>query len=159
MPPPPSKDVEPGPVPAGGSALVPEDHDVAGPSVTTSRKRAAMSDELVASLREAFTEEVVDRMPRLLAMRTAAPGRDVLTQARRDAHSLAGSSAVVGQAEAARCARSVELQIETVLDDVPGPLPAALLTSVDLLETLLSGWLVPLDDSRADVLQAPAVGS
>lgn len=131
---------------------MPEDQDVAGPSVTTPdarppRPRAAMSDELVASLREAFTEEVVDRMPRLTAVRTAVPGRDVLSQARRDAHSLAGSAAVVGEAEAARCARSVELQIETFLDDLNPSLPASLLTSIDLLESLLSSWLDGQDDA------------
>jgi len=137
---------------------VPEDHDVAGPSATTSRKRTAMSDELVASLREAFTEEVVDRLPRLLAVRSAVPGRAVLAQARRDAHSLTGSAAVVGEAEAARCTRAVELQLEAVLDDVPGPLPAGLLTAIDLLESLLSSWLAP-SDSRAGLLETPAVGS
>ena len=131
---------------------MPEDHDVAGPSVTTPglrppRPRAAMSDELTASLCEAFTEEVVDRLPRLCAARTATPGRDVLTQARRDAHSLAGSAAVMGEAEAARCARSVELQVEAFLDDLRGPLPANLLTSIDLLASLLAGWLAGRDDT------------
>ena len=136
---------------------MPEDHDVAGPSATTSRNRTAMSDELVASLREAFTEEVGDRMPRVLAVRSAVPGRDVLAQARRDAHSLAGSASVVGEAEAARSARAVELQLQAVLDDVPGPLPAGLLTTIDLLESLLSSRLAPLD-SGSGLLQAPAVG-
>jgi chemotaxis protein histidine kinase CheA len=137
---------------------VPEDHDVAGPSATTSCRQMALSDELVASLREAFCEEVVDRMPRLLAVRKAVPGRDVLNQARRDAHSLAGSAAVVGEAEAARCARAVELQVEAVLEHVPASLPAALLTCLDLLESLLTSWLVPFD-SDSTLLPAPAVGS
>lgn len=146
---------------------MPEDQDVAGPSVTTPgagprRTRAAMSDELIASLREAFTEEVVDRMPRLCAVRTAVPGRDVLSQARRDAHSLAGSAAVVGEAEAARCARSVELQIESFIEDLNRPLPATLLTSIDLLESLLASWLDgddETDDPHPGLTPVPAVGA
>lgn len=61
----------------------------------------------LAGLREAFTAEVGDRLPRLLALRPdAAP--DELAQALRDAHTLGSSAVVLGEPAASRVAREIE---------------------------------------------------
>jgi len=121
---------------------VPDDQDVAGPSVTTARghlpgQRHALSEELMASLHEAFAGEVADRMPRLRAVPTARPGRELIQQARRDAHSLASSAAVVGMADVSRCARALEFRFDALLVDPSEPLPESLVDDVAELDALL----------------------
>jgi HPt (histidine-containing phosphotransfer) domain-containing protein len=99
--------------------------------------RAAVSrlpEAALASLREAFADEVTERLPRL---REAAltPSPALLAEALRDVHTLGSSAYVVGENDAARTARAAEA---ILLDD--GPLEAfvALVTELD---SRLSGWV------------------
>lgn len=93
--------------------------------------------QALASLREAFADEFAERLPRL---RTAVlSGEDaLLQQAVRDAHSLASSGALVGEAGASRAARAAE----TLLVGRPlgGAVPAELPSCLDELSASLSGW-------------------
>jgi HPt (histidine-containing phosphotransfer) domain-containing protein len=66
--------------------------------------RAAVPPSVLAGLRQAFADEVAERLPRLVAL-------DDLEQARRDAHTLASGAWVVGEPEIARVARAVEAQL------------------------------------------------
>ena len=91
----------------------------------------------MASLHEAFAGEVADRMPRLRAVPTARPGRELIQQARRDAHSLASSAAVVGMADVSRCARALEFRFDALLVDPSEPLPESLVDDVAELDALL----------------------
>ena len=61
----------------------------------------------MVGLREAFADELVDRLPRL---REAAKTLDplLLTDAVRDVHTLGSSAYVVGESDAARTARAAE---------------------------------------------------
>lgn len=122
---------------------MPDDQDVAGPSVTTPRgqvpgPRPALSEELMASLREAFSGEVEDRMPRLRGVVGAIAGRELLQQARRDAHSLASSAAVVGLADVSRCARALEFHLDSLLVEPNAPLPESLPGEIAYLNGLLA---------------------
>jgi len=101
---------------------------------TTQRAGSRLPESVLASLREAFAEEVSQRLPRL---RSAAATLEptALRDALRDVHSLGSSAYVVGEDEAARAA----LAAEAVLID-GGPL----VTFVDLVATLdrlLSVWV------------------
>lgn len=78
---------------------------MAGESAALNRLPASA----VASLRAAFADELATRLPR---MKEAAAGRLELLDLRdllRDAHSLGSSAAVVGEAEASRAARELEV--------------------------------------------------
>jgi HPt (histidine-containing phosphotransfer) domain-containing protein len=99
--------------------------------------RAAVSrlpESALASLREAFRDEVNERLPRL---RDAAKtlDRGGLEEALRDVHTLGSSAYVVGENDAARTARAAEA---VLIDDGPLEAFAAL---VGQLDTLLSSWL------------------
>jgi len=88
--------------------------------------------EALASLRDAFSGEVEDRLPRLLALLDAPPGPDAL----RDAHALGSSAVVVGEAEASRTARALEAELSK---DVPDRERCAEL--VRDLATRLGSWV------------------
>lgn len=104
-----------------------------------------MPDDLAVALREAFRGEVRTRLPRLeLLSRTAGPrNADVLAEALRDAHSLAGSAVVVGELAAARSARSLEAALDHCRQSPSEPLAASVSAEVDRLAVLLAPWLGP----------------
>lgn len=99
--------------------------------------RAAVSrlpDSAMAGLREAFRDDVSDRLPRLReAARTCE--RALLADALRDVHTLGSSAYIVGENEAARVARAAEA---VLIDDGPLDAFAGLVAELD---TLLAGWL------------------
>lgn len=99
--------------------------------------RAAVSrlpESALASLREAFADEVTERLPRLReAARTLDPA--LLQGALRDVHTLGSSAYVVGENDAARTARAAEA---VLIDE--GPLDAFAGLVADL-DSRLSGWL------------------
>lgn len=109
---------------------MPDDQDVAGPAAP--RVRRPLPAEALSGLRDAFTDEVASRLPRLLLMLEGPPGPDAL----RDAHALGSSAVVVGEADASRCARAIEAELMT---DVPDQ--ARLATLVRELAAHLGGWL------------------
>ena len=82
---------------------MPEDDAVAG----ARRIPRVLPPEALASLRDAFRDEVEARLPRLLALLDGPPGPDSL----RDAHALGSSAVVVGEAEASRTARALEAEL------------------------------------------------
>ena len=109
-------------------------HDEQERAVASTRRLPA---EALAELREAFAEELADRLPRL---RTAVDRDDdaLLQSAVRDAHSLGSSAAVVGLAEASRSARAAEVLLA---DRQPGaPAGAELRRRVTELHDQLVGW-------------------
>ena len=97
------------------------------------RARSRLPAAALASLREAFADEVRERLPRL---REAARTRDpeLLEAARRDAHTLGSSAYVVDEPAAATLARAAEVVLVKGgdLDEF-----AALVADLD---DLLSGW-------------------
>jgi HPt (histidine-containing phosphotransfer) domain-containing protein len=99
--------------------------------------RAAVSrlpDSALAGLREAFKDEVSERLPRLReAARTLDPA--LLGDALRDVHTLGSSAYVVGESEAALTARAAEA---VLIDDGPLDAFAALVADLD---KRLSGWV------------------
>jgi len=108
----------------------------AGQQVDSQRRdaqpRRELPPEALAGLRAAFAAELAERLPRLLSI---SPGSDtgLLQQARRDAHNLASSAVVVGQKDAARVARQIEVCLESgSLADLEG--------QVTVLARLLDGW-------------------
>lgn len=117
--------------------------NAAAPTTVPRRPRAGLPPEVLAGLREAFAGELAQRLPRLCRLSRPMPGRDVLVQALRDVHTLASSAVVVGELEAARCARGLEAALEDCLRDPATPLPAAVPVEADRLAALLDGWLVP----------------
>ena len=93
--------------------------------------------QALAGLREAFAEELAERLPRL--RQAVSSGDDaLLSDAVRDAHSLGSSAAVVGEADASRTARAAE----ALLADRPSGagVPAELVARVDELSAALAGW-------------------
>lgn len=100
----------------------------------------ALPADVVASLRAAFAEELVERLPRL--RRAASDARepserrdpDLRTLAVRDAHTLGSSAYVVGEPEAAQLARRAETLLANDAD--AGELGAA----VDALDAALRRW-------------------
>lgn len=88
---------------AGPEVAGPE--DVAGAGAR--RAPRVLPPEALASLRDAFAGEVSDRLPRLLALLDGPPAPDAL----RDAHALGSSAVVVGEAEASRTARALEVEL------------------------------------------------
>lgn len=115
----------------------------AGLTAVPRRRRPGLPPEVLAGLREAFADEVGQRVPRLCRLSRPVPGRDVVVQALRDIHTLAGSAVVLGELEAARCARELELALEDYLRDPARPLPAAVPDQAERLAALLDGWLAP----------------
>jgi HPt (histidine-containing phosphotransfer) domain-containing protein len=99
--------------------------------------RAAVSrlpESALAGLREAFSDEVSERLPRLReAARTL--DRHLLEAALRDVHTLGSSAYVVGENEAAQTARAAEA---VLVDDGPLEAFAALVADLD---KRLSGWV------------------
>jgi HPt (histidine-containing phosphotransfer) domain-containing protein len=72
--------------------------------------RAAAPPSAGDLLRQAFASELVARVPRLARLDGSSSPGD-LDVARRDAHTLASSAWVVGEAEISRLARAVEEQL------------------------------------------------
>jgi HPt (histidine-containing phosphotransfer) domain-containing protein len=99
--------------------------------------RAAFSrlpESAMASLREAFSEDVSERLPRLReAAELLAPA--LMEQALRDVHTLGSSAYVVGENEAAVTARAAEA---VLIDDGPLESFSALVVELD---KRLSGWV------------------
>ncbi|MCW2573056.1 MAG: hypothetical protein JWO88_3114 [Frankiales bacterium] len=99
--------------------------------------RAAVSrlpESALVSLREAFRDEVNERLPRLRdAAKKLEPAE--LEEALRDVHTLGSSAYVVGENDAARTARAAEA---VLIDDGPLEAFAALVAQLD---ALLSAWL------------------
>lgn len=92
-----------------------------------------LPDAAVASLCDAFADEVAERLPRVLAA-AQTRDRDLLAQALRDVHTLGSSAYVMGENEAGRLARAAEALL---LAD--GDL-ALLDTLVAALDQELAGW-------------------
>ena len=92
-----------------------------------------LPDAAVASLCQAFRDEVAERLPRVLqAVRTRDP--DQLAQALRDAHTLGSSAFVMGESEAGKVARAVEALLLDGTDLRP------LAPLVDVLAAELARW-------------------
>lgn len=106
---------------------MPDDREPVPPQ----RTRRTLPPEAVAGLREAFADEVRARLPRLLALLDGPPGPDVL----RDAHALASSAVVVGELDASRSARALEVELSTDRPD-----PAVLHPLVHALAGHLRAW-------------------
>jgi HPt (histidine-containing phosphotransfer) domain-containing protein len=88
----------------------------------------------LAGMRDAFRDEVAERLPRL---RAAAAGLDpdLLRDALRDVHTLGSSAYVVGEDDAARTARAAEA---VLLEERPLSEFVALVADLD---ARLAGWL------------------
>ncbi len=96
--------------------------------------------DVVASLREAFAEELAERLPRLRQMAREASESserdpELRTLAIRDAHTLGSSAYVVGEPEAAGLARRTEALL---LDDHRDP--RALVAALGALDAALRCW-------------------
>lgn len=106
-----------------------------GTSQASSRRAGSrLPESALAGLREAFADEVAERLPRLRAAAQTLDA-DLLRDALRDVHTLGSSAYVVGEDEAARTARAAE----AVLVE-QGPLS----DFVDLMHALdgqLAPWL------------------
>ena len=88
--------------------------------------------EALAGLHQAFRAEVAERLPRLQALHAGSCPRE-LAEARRAAHSLAGSAVVLGEPGASRAARDIESSLSAgAQQDVPA--------QVDVLVRLLGAW-------------------
>jgi len=88
---------------------------------------ARLPESVIADLREAFADEVTERLPRLRnAARTLDPKQ--VEQALRDVHTLGSSAYVVGEDEAARTARAAEA---VLVDDGPLEMFAGLVADLD----------------------------
>ncbi|MEO6205244.1 MAG: Hpt domain-containing protein [Mycobacteriales bacterium] len=100
----------------------------------------ALPADVVASLRAAFAEELVERLPRLrrAACEAKEPNErrdpDLRTLAVRDAHTLGSSAYVVGEPEAAHLARRAEALLT---DDADADELGA---AVDALDAALKRW-------------------
>jgi HPt (histidine-containing phosphotransfer) domain-containing protein len=88
---------------------VPTTEGTAGEGRTAPAQRAGsrLPEAALASLREAFADEVTERLPRLRAA-AATHDRELLREALRDVHTLGSSAYVVGEDDAARTARAAE---------------------------------------------------
>lgn len=97
------------------------------------RTRSRLPAATVAGIREAFLDEVTDRLPRLReAARTLDP--ELLAGALRDVHTLGSGGFLAGEYEAAHAARAAE----AVLKD--GEPLERFATHVHALDRLLTGW-------------------
>ena len=98
------------------------------------------------ALARAFAGELATRLPRLtrnaaeLAVDASALAAAAVT---RDVHALASSATLLGELDAARAARSVEVQLAPYC--ASGPVPAAVIAEVrrdlDEVRELLMTWL------------------
>lgn len=98
----------------------------------TRRRSRVLPPEALAGLRAAFAGEVADRLPRLLLLLDGPPRPDSL----RDAHTLSSNSVVVGELEASRAARELEVELAR---EQPDPVRTAEL--VRALAGHLRHWL------------------
>jgi HPt (histidine-containing phosphotransfer) domain-containing protein len=96
--------------------------------------RSRLPESALAGLRDAFADEVSERLPRLRAA-AASLDRDLLPDALRDVHTLGSSAYVVGEDDAARTARAAEAVLLA-----EGPLEEFVALVADL-DTRLAGWL------------------
>jgi HPt (histidine-containing phosphotransfer) domain-containing protein len=104
-------------------------HDVAA-----QRAGSRLPESALAGLRDAFADEVGERLPRLrAAAETLDP--ELLKDALRDVHTLGSSAYVVGEDDAARTARAAEA---VLLEE--GPLEEFVALVADL-DSRLSGWV------------------
>lgn len=93
-----------------------------------------LPEAAVRALREAFADELAERLPRLRAAAAEpAPAAEVLAQAERDAHTLASSAAMLGEPAAAAAARALEEALAAGRTRRLHPLAAD-------LDRLLGGW-------------------
>jgi HPt (histidine-containing phosphotransfer) domain-containing protein len=102
--------------------------------VMAQRAVARLPAAALASLRDAFADEVNERLPRLRVAVRAADA-DLLREALRDVHTLGSSAYVVGEVAAARAARAAEA---VLVDEGPVPRFAELVRDLD---AQLAGWL------------------
>lgn len=102
--------------------------------VPAQRTGRGLPEAALAGLREAFADEVSERLPRLRAA-AATLDPDLLRDALRDVHTLGSSAYVVGEDDAARTARAAEA---VLVDDGPLETFAQLVADLD---ARLSGWL------------------
>jgi HPt (histidine-containing phosphotransfer) domain-containing protein len=102
--------------------------------VPAQRTGSRLPESALAGLRDAFADEVRERLPRL---RTAAVSRDpdALRDALRDVHTLGSSAYVVGADGAALTARAAEA---VLLEDGPHEEFGRLVADLD---QQLQGWL------------------
>ena len=98
------------------------------------RAAARLPAAALESLREAFADEVNERLPRL-RLAVHSTDKALLRDALRDVHTLGSSAYVVGEVAAARAARAAEA---VLTDEGPVPRFADLVRDLD---TLLAGWL------------------
>jgi HPt (histidine-containing phosphotransfer) domain-containing protein len=103
----------------------------AAPAHAPGPRRRPLPPAALAGLRDAFADEVATRLPRLLTLLHAAPGPDAL----RDAHALGSSAVVVGENDASRSARALELEL-----GADAPDPARVQALVRELADRLGGW-------------------
>ena len=115
---------------------VPTTEGTAGEGRTAPAQRAGsrLPEAALASLREAFADEVTERLPRLRAA-AATHDRELLREALRDVHTLGSSAYIVGENDAARTARAAEA---VLIDDGPLDSFAGLVADLD---GHLSGWV------------------
>lgn len=92
----------------------------------------ALPAAAVAGLRQAFAQELVERLPRLAA---GALTSELL----RDLHALGSSAYIVGQDEAARTARAAESLLARARDGEPG-LEGQVRLQTGRLVVLLRAW-------------------
>jgi HPt (histidine-containing phosphotransfer) domain-containing protein len=115
---------------------VPTSEGTASEQGTAPAQRAGsrLPESALAAIREAFADEVNERLPRL---RAAAAGLDpdLLRDALRDVHTLGSSAYVVGEDDAARTARAAEA---VLLEERP---LEEFVTLVQDLDRRLAGWL------------------
>lgn len=88
---------------------------------------ARLPESVIADLREAFADEVTERLPRLREAAGSLEPR-LMGQALRDVHTLGSSAYVVGEDEAARTARAAEA---VLVDDGPLEMFAGLVADLD----------------------------
>jgi HPt (histidine-containing phosphotransfer) domain-containing protein len=100
----------------------------------TQRRGSRLPESALAGLREAFRDEVSERLPRLRAAATSSDP-ELLRDALRDVHTLGSSAYVVGEDDAARTARAAEA---VLLEQRPLSDFAALVAELD---ERLAGWL------------------
>jgi HPt (histidine-containing phosphotransfer) domain-containing protein len=98
------------------------------------RAGSRLPESALAALRDAFADEVTERLPRLrAAAETLDP--ELLRDALRDVHTLGSSAYVVGEDDAARTARAAEA---VLLEDGP---PAQFVALVADLDHRLASWI------------------
>lgn len=105
-----------------------------GSAASAQRAVSRLPATALAGLREAFADEVSERLPRLRAAAQTLDA-DLLTGALRDVHTLGSSAYVVGEDDVARTARAAEA---VLLER--GPLEDFVVLVGDL-DIRLAGWV------------------